>query len=92
VNYYLPYDDEFLSEVIVLCCDSLEYISFGFLLYHFRPRSEWPEFYGTGIENLNNIIGANHQRNDILMPIIEFNIKNENIFDCQSNPQNILQE
>jgi hypothetical protein len=41
--------------VVILSCDTLEYISFAFLLIYFRPRREWPEFYGTGIENLINL-------------------------------------
>jgi hypothetical protein len=51
-------------------------------MIYFRPRREWPEFYGTGIENLINLnVGTNQQRNEIGMPIVNFNITNENIFD-----------
>lgn len=75
---------------------AFEFIQFNLLLWLmviFRPRREWPEFYGIGLELLNNLLNIdnlvgnvqnhNGRRCDMLPPILTFSINNGNLFDVE---------
>ena len=63
------------------------------MMYNFRPRKEWPEFYGIGLEAINHFLlqenfvndlnGNARQPRALVAPILTFNINNKLVFDVE---------
>ena len=53
----LEIDDEYFGILLRLCQEGVNVFNFMFLLYVFRPRKQWPEFYGLGIDHFLNVGG-----------------------------------
>ena len=42
--------DEYQRQIVLAVLQVYDIIVFGTLLYAFRPRKEWPEFFGLGLD------------------------------------------
>ena len=48
-DYFADFEDEFLYFKMDLARDAIEMMAYSLILYVFRPRRVWPEFYGVDI-------------------------------------------
>ena len=44
------------DEIQIICVEFAYMLIFLALMFVFRPRKEWPEFYAIGLEAINNLI------------------------------------
>lgn len=51
--------NQYLSVILSSVQEGTDLIAFAILLYVFRPRKEWPEFYGLGLQQFMNREGGN---------------------------------
>lgn len=51
-------------------------VAFSLILWTFRPRRVWPEFYGVDIDTAKNSIFRSKQR-----PILQATLTNKTVFD-----------
>jgi len=56
--------------------DFIEMIAYTIILIAFRPRAQWPEFYGVDIHTAKDSIFRSKQR-----PILQAVIADKNVFD-----------
>jgi hypothetical protein len=47
-------DNEYLQVCLGLLCEYIDAANFQLLLFTFRPRKQWPDFYAIGIDHLFN--------------------------------------
>ena len=76
ISQYPSYIESVLKEILLFTC-------LNATLIIFRPREEWPEFYGIGLEFLNNIlavqVGSNRRAAPV--PMLKGFINDEDVFD-----------
>jgi len=70
-NFIITLIDEDLTQIVniwmLVLIETFDIINYSFLLYVYRPRKEWPEFYSLDIGDMvQNYIRANNavQGND----------------------------
>ena len=80
LDYTFNFDNIFRHYEIRLARDYLEMIAFTIILFTFRPRSQWPEFYGVDIDTAKNSIFRSKQR-----PILQAVISNKSVLDSQAS-------
>ena len=85
---------QFNDEIKTIAVEFGYMLIFLALMWVFRPRKDWPEFYGIGLETINNLIviegairgGPNDQRRIPMCPILTFKIENKDVFDADFDP------
>lgn len=93
---------QFADEIQIIIVEFAYMVIFLCLMLIFRPRKDWPEFYGIGLEAINNVVvmgqienGArNNNNNDRarfpVCPILTFRIENKDVFDVDFDPQTAM--
>lgn len=65
------------------------------MMWIFRPRREWPEFYGVGLEAINFLLiqdnldgnpAGRANRMNLVAPILTFEVTNKIMFDFEVDP------
>ena len=72
--------NEYSRVVLNLCLEYFKLIYYAALLWVFRPRRNWPEHYGVGIDNLMRRNG-NSRKNEVQTPIETFEINDSDMAD-----------
>ena len=82
VRYIISYENPFLGEKLKLSKDYLEmFLSYSLILYVFRPRARWPEFYGVDLHTAKNSVFRNKSR-----PILEAKLTNQMVLPEETGP------
>lgn len=81
-DYFADFEDEFLSFKMVLARDAIEMMAYSLILYVFRPRRVWPEFYGVDIVTAKDSIFRSKQR-----PILQSVVNDKSVFDDFEDPK-----
>lgn len=72
ICFLVSYSNPFLGEKLKLSRDFLEmFLSYSLILYIFRPRARWPEFYGVDLNTAKDSVFRNKNR-----PILEAKLTN----------------
>lgn len=85
-------DDQYLGVLIGIGQEATDLVAFFLLMYIYRPRKEWPDFYGLGLQQFMGRqagaanAGGNNARvqqeiNMAQQPITTFTITNTDVFD-----------
>ena len=73
-------ENEYSRIVINLSLEYFKLIYYSALLWVFRPRKNWPEHYGVGIDNLMRR-SNNGRKNEVQTPIVSFEINDSDMAD-----------
>lgn len=72
--------NEYSRVVLNLCLEYFKLIYYSALLWVFRPRRNWPEHYGVGIDNLMRR-SNNSRKNEVQTPIETIEINDSDMAD-----------
>lgn len=82
--------DEYHLLIVGSWRETIDLFNFSYLLWEFRPRKEWPEFFGLGVDQFlyrfepgNRVGRQNTNTIEAQRPINVFHVKNGDIFDNQ---------
>lgn len=82
LDYLVSFDNDYRYYEIRLARDYLEMAAFTIILFTFRPRAQWPEFYGVDIDTAKNSIFRSKQR-----PILQAVISNKSVLDSLASTE-----
>lgn len=47
---FMDSNDQYSTLIVLSWREFFEILNFSYILWAFRPRKEWPEFYGLGVD------------------------------------------